>query len=269
MEPRTHDPTPTARHVVGHDQLLRLTGDDPYVRWGVTDPLPAPALVVPGAVALERVGRRRGFWVWPLDDAPDPAGSVRAALRALAGSGELDRPEIESLSIAQPYAAAAAGVVELAAGGDWDWMWTTTPPPVEPGEDSLVELSDTGDAEEIAAMTARHNPRAWAEPGTGRTELWLGLRDEHGALVAVGGMERLDTGVPHLAGILTATHLRGRGLGRLVSAALTRRALDLAPACTLGMYSDNGPARALYLRLGYRTAKAWSSRRLVRAAPAG
>lgn len=253
---------PSPRRVDDHAALLRITGDDPYVRWGVPDPLPAPALFVPGAVAVERHGRRRGYWVWPLDDARDPAAAVGYAVQALVDGGHLERPEVDSLSIAQPYAAAAAGVVDLASGGDWDWMWTTTPPPQEPGEEDLVELSDTADVREISAMIARHNPRAWAQPGTGRTELWLGLRDERGELVVIGGMERLDTGVPHLGGILTASELRGRGLGRMVSAALTRRALEVSSVCTLGMYSDNVPARAVYRRLGYRIAKAWSSRLL-------
>lgn len=258
------EPGPGVRPIRDHAELLRLTDGDPYVRWGVPDPLPSAAFLLPGAVAVERVGQRRGFWVWPFPDAPDPANTLRRALRALAGTGELDRPEIETLSVIQPYASVASDVLPLAGGGDWDWMWTTTAPPVVPGEDALVELSDDADAEEIAQMTARHNPRAWAEPGTGRTEVWLGLRDEAGELVAIGGIERLESGVPHLGGILTATHLRGRGLGRLVSAALTRRALAMSEVCTLGMYSDNDPARALYRRLGYRTAKAWSSRRLVR-----
>lgn len=254
----------TVERIDTHAELRRLTGDDPYVRWGVPDPLPAPALHVAGAVAVERHGRRRGYWVWPLADAPDPAAAVRAAVAALVDTGDLDRPDVAGLSIAQPYLGAVTGVVDLGEGGDWEWMWTVTAPPREPGEEDLVELSDTDDAAEIGRMIAAHNPRAWAEPGSGRTELWLGLRDERGELIAIGGMERLDTGVPHLGGILTATGLRGRGLGRLVSAALTRRALAEGPVCTLGMYSDNIPARAVYRRLGYRTAKAWSSRRLAR-----
>lgn len=250
-----------------HAELLRLTAGDPYVRWGVPDPLPAPALHVAGAVAVERHGRRRGYWVWPLADAPDPAAAVRAAVTALVETGDLDRPDVAGLSIAQPHLGAVTGVVGLAEGGDWDWMWTTQTPEREPGEEHLVELSDSEDAAEMARMIAVHNPRAWAEPGSGRTELWLGLRDERGELIAIGGMERLDTGVAHLGGILTATHVRGRGLGRLVSAALTRRAVAEEGVCTLGMFSDNDPARAVYRRLGYRTARAWSSRRLVRPEP--
>ncbi|MFN2318803.1 MAG: hypothetical protein ABR500_03885, partial [Dermatophilaceae bacterium] len=118
---------PSPRRVDDHAALLRITGDDPYVRWGVPDPLSAPALFVPGAVAVERHGRRRGYWVWPLDDARDPTAAVGYAVQALVDGGHLERPEVDSLSIAQPYATVAAGVVDLASGGDWDWMWTTTP----------------------------------------------------------------------------------------------------------------------------------------------
>lgn len=62
---------------------------------------------------------------------------------------------------------------------------------------------------------------------------------------------------------MTDVALRGRGLGRAVTAGLTRWAIARHGVCTLGMYSDNPPARALYLGLGYRTAYAWHSRRLA------
>ena len=71
-------------------------------------------------------------------------------------------------------------------------------------------------------------------------------------------------GVPHLASIATHPSARGRGLGALVTAALTRRLLDEgAPVVTLGMYADNDVARRMYLRLGFRCDHRWSSRAVV------
>lgn len=56
---------------------------------------------------------------------------------------------------------------------------------------------------------------------------------------------------------------RGQGLGVAVTAGLTRRGIAGSGVCTLGMYSDNDLARRLYTHLGYRTAYAWCSRRLL------
>lgn len=265
-EPR-HAASGTARarthRVADHRELLALSGNDPYVRWGQPDPLPGLVLASGDAVAVERLGRRRGFWVWPLPSAAAPGDALEDMLLSLRDEGHLQRQRTESLSVPQPYAARRAKLFEVGAGGDWDWMWTTRRPAPESGEDRLVELSDRDHADEILALARAHNPRNWTEPGTGRTELWLGLRDDAGELVAVGGMERLDSGVAHLAGIVTSARQRGRGLGRIISATLTRRAIEQDGVCTLGMYSDNVAARVVYTRLGYRTAKAWSSRRLA------
>jgi predicted GNAT family acetyltransferase len=108
-----------------------------------------------------------------------------------------------------------------------------------------------------------NNPRVWTEVGTGRVVRWVGLRAQDGSLLAVGGAELEASGVPHLAGIVTALDQRGQGLGTVVSAALTRWAVAQHGVCTLGMFSDNEPARRLYGRLGYRTARSWHSRTLV------
>jgi ribosomal protein S18 acetylase RimI-like enzyme len=252
------------RRVTAYAELLELTGGDPYVRWGVPDPLAGEVLAVPGAVAVERRGRRHGLVVIPTPG-DDPARGVDRMLAAIAGEGHVERLGLTSLSVPQEWAPLLAARFELDGGGDWDWMWATTTPDRVPGEERLVELDDRADADELIELAA-HSPRGEGEPGTGVSELWLGIRDDRGRLVAAGAMQRLPSGAPHLAGIVVATDLRGRGLGAAVTAGLTRAGLADSGVCTLGMYSDNDPARRVYLRLGYRTAWAWCSRRLVRAA---
>lgn len=252
-----------------HADLLARSGDDPWVRWYLADPFPGEVWVHEDVALVQRLRRRPGFWVAPLDGDPaTEASRVRNALVALRGGGHLERlgagPESVSISVVQEHAAVAHEVLDLADGGDWEWMWCAAPPPRLPQEDRVVVLDDTADADELGDFTRTHNPRVWTEVGTGRVHQWRGLRDDTGALVAIGGAEVGDAGAPHLAGIVTAGSLRGRGHGSIVSAALTRWALEQHGVCTLGMFSDNHAARRVYERLGFRTARAWHSRALVR-----
>lgn len=251
----------TALHEIStHAALLDLTANDPFVRWGVPDPLSGTVLAGAGAVGVERVGRRgRGMWVIPHSDGG--AAGVGEFLSAL-GAGPLAALGCTHLSVPQEYAGVLAQAFDIGPGGDWDWMWTTTLPAPVPHEDSLVVLDDTADAAELTSLAAAHSPTGEGDAGTGRSILWMGLRDAGGQLIASGAMQPLESGIPHLAGIVTHTAHRGRGLGRAVTAGLTRRALGTHGVCTLGMYSDNPSARAVYHGLGYRTAYAWCSRRL-------
>jgi predicted GNAT family acetyltransferase len=87
------------------------------------------------------------------------------------------------------------------------------------------------------------------------------VRDDSGRLVACGVRERSLAGHPILSGITVDPTQRGLGLGLAVTAHLTRRAVEEAGVCTLGMYSHNAVARRVYLGLGYGDVHEWSSRR--------
>ncbi|MEI2776639.1 MAG: GNAT family N-acetyltransferase [Tetrasphaera sp.] len=187
---------------------------------------------------------------------------------ALSGAGVLDGLRLGWITVPRSDFAVVGQRFALRAGGDWDWMWTDGMPAVVPGEERLVALDDTRDAAEITAFAARENPRFEGHPGTGQSASWLGVRDEAGDLVACGAIQRLGSGVAHLAGILSAERVRGQGLGRAISAALTRGAVEREGVCTLGMYADNTVARTLYHSLGYRTDKEWASRLVARMTPA-
>ncbi|WP_131105015.1 GNAT family N-acetyltransferase [Ornithinimicrobium sufpigmenti] len=260
---------------VTYADLRALSHDDPWLRWGLPDPLSGHALVRDGVAVVQRLGHRPGLWVAPLRPSQEPgavpqggglaeeAGRVRSALQHVMDEDLLARWAARSVSVPQEHAEVGHEVLPLSdQGGDWEWMWATTVPDPLPGEESLVLLDDLSDAEELLAFAHQHNPRVWTRIGEGVMTRWVGLRGPDGELLAVGGAETERSGVPHLAGILTATHARGRGLGEMVSAALTRWALEHHGVSTLGMYSDNEVARRLYRRLGYRTARAWHSRQL-------
>jgi predicted GNAT family acetyltransferase len=58
--------------------------------------------------------------------------------------------------------------------------------------------------------------------------------------------------------------VRGRGVGTAISIGLTAHALeDGSGVATLGAYSDNAAALAIYHRLGYRTAHRFRSGAVV------
>ena len=133
-------------------------------------------------------------------------------------------------------------------GQRWYWMLTATSPPAT--DPRVVEVRDAG---EVTALLDREAPDSFARPGTPGVETWLGVR-EAGRLVAVGAVLRQPDGTGHVRGVTVESDSRGRGLGRLLSAALTRRALAGPGVASLGVYVDNEAALRIYRGLGYRVA---------------
>jgi len=136
----------------------------------------------------------------------------------------------------------------------WHWMLTTTAP--APATVDVVEVTS---ADEINALLDEGAPTAHARPGSRGVECWLGVR-EAGTLVAVGALVRQHDRTGHLRAVTVLPDARGRGLGRELSAALTRRALtDGSGVATLGVYTDNDPAVAIYRGLGYDVVHTFTS----------
>ena len=225
-----------------------------------------PAFALGAAVVFVRTGtsRRSGSPRRTGLTAIGPTDDLDRLLRELRASGAVDGFPVDSVSLPQHAAELHTRYFDTTTGGDWEWMWTTTVPRPVPQEDDLVELDDTADRAEITALLERGNPTTHAHPGEGVTELWLGLRDASGGIVACAALHRNAAGHPHLTGITVVPELRGRRIGLAMTAALTRRAVVREGVCTLGMFSDNDAARRLYHGLGYRTAQSWASRHLDR-----
>ncbi|MEJ7757704.1 MAG: GNAT family N-acetyltransferase [Nocardioidaceae bacterium] len=125
----------------------------------------------------------------------------------------------------------------------------------------------TDDLDAVKALLADANPRHHGRPGDPDLRGWAAMRDDRDALLCVGALADIDTGVPHLRSITTTPKARGQGLAAAVSAFLTREALRASPpAVTLGLYSDNATARRLYTRLSYQFSHALLSGPLIRPA---
>ena len=166
--------------------------------------------------------------------------------------------------------------VEL-RGTDWDFRWLDAPPPVQPGEDRVVEVDDAA----VAGLLPFASPTASTLPGAPGVRGWLGVlgpvpapgpgdpQNQNGSstpeitrsgsvdhagdevLLACVADTSAATGVGHLSSIAVHPAARGQGLGRAVTAAMARRMF--ASGCdlvTLGMYADNVAGRALYDGLG-------------------
>ncbi len=197
---------------------------------------------VPGTAAL---GTTSGLATL-LDDA-----EVRAWV---AGEGK------RHLSVPRGSIGVVAERLELGTrGGDWDWLWTRDAPPAVAGEEHVRPL-DPARREDVVRFLDDHSPRTHGQPFARPDQHWVGVHGPEGVLVAVGCSEPSEGGTPTLAGIAVATDRRGEGWGAAVTAHLTRLAVEATGACALGMFADNGTARRLYHRLGFRTGMEWTSR---------
>ncbi len=127
--------------------------------------------------------------------------------------------------------------------------------PTEP----TPQVVEVGGRDDLVALLDAGNPGSFARPDSPGVEAWLGVVEDD-RLVAAGALNRQHDGTGQLRGITVLPTEERRGLGRLVSTALTRRALAGASGtASLGVYTDNAPAIHLYERLGYRTVHTFRS----------
>ena len=220
-------------------ELLLATDHDPYVRGTLRRPM-VSGWTGHGAVA------------WRATDAEErvPYFMTHGAPAQVALLVEELLPE---LSDQTPITLPRGTVPLLPAwvaldGADWDFRWLGEPPPLQEGEDEVVEV----DGAEVGALLALASPTASALPGDPAVRRWVGVRGPDG-LRACAADTSAATGVGHLSSIAVHPGVRGGGLGRAVTAALSRRMFaDGCDVVTLGMYASNTAGRALYDRLGMR-----------------
>lgn len=133
-------------------------------------------------------------------------------------------------------------------GTDWDFRWLAQAPEQQPGEERVQQVDDQA---AIAALLQASSPTASALPGDGDVHRWVGVAGGNG-LLACAADTSTSPSVGHLKSIAVHPDARGQGLGKAVTARLSR---DLfAQGCdvvSLGMYATNTAGRALYDALGF------------------
>jgi GNAT superfamily N-acetyltransferase len=235
------------------DELFATTSD-PFVRHQV-DPATATRAWVRGDAVVISGGRARPGEV--------PVGPVYTCLGPVAGLAALMR---HVAAVARP-AWRVTNVTESdphvppqwhrPAPHRWHWMLTSKLPDAH--APTGIDVDDVTDPDEINRVLDLANADSHARPGTAGVEAWLGARRD-GALLGVGALMRLPDGTGHLRGVGVLPTARGLGVGTAISVALTRRGLaNGSTVCTLGVYTDNAIAIAMYRRLGYDVVHTFTS----------
>lgn len=258
---------------VDRDELLRLSGHDPFVRFATSNEIVAVA----SACGWACVGPwRPGSAHWGGAAVVAPQSPPEAETQALAAILEAadGHADLEWFSTYDERSLTLPTRFSRTGSGRWSFMWTeqAQASPARPDARQgirLSELDDRADAARLEAFGRAHGSQPYLGfPGRGLAPLWLGLVDAADEVVAIGALHELASGMPHLAGILVRPDLRGQGLGQWLTEALTARAVQEAGVATLSVFSDNARAIALYERLGYATAHRFHTRELAPAEPA-
>ncbi len=221
-------------------EVLVATGHDPFARGSLRRPL-LRGWVGEGATA----------WIGVDAEERTPylsALGAPAAVAALLAELLPELPPRQRITVPRGTAVHFPAWVGM-EGTDWDFRWLAAPPPLQPGEERVEPVED--DLAVKALLTAA-SPTASAQPGDEGVRRWVGVRDESGALLACAADTSGATGVGHLSSIAVAPQTRGQGLGKAVTAALTRQLFeDGKDLVTLGMYASNDAGRALYDALDF------------------
>lgn len=230
---------------------LALVSELPFVRHQI-DPAATLRAWVSGRAAVVESSRVRPGQEGapPVLTCLGPSEDLVPLMAMLAGAGE--RPA--RLTVEDASYAHVPEAWSYPRHGHWHWMLTT-----QPCAAPTVPVEEVADPAEVDAVLDVANPGSFARPGTPGVECWLGIR-QAGRLVATGALTREHDGTGHLRGVSVLPTHTGRGLGRALSAALTRRAqAGASGVATLGVYVDNAPAVAIYRRLGYAVVHTFSS----------
>lgn len=232
---------------------LTAVVDDPFLHHHV-DPTRAGARAwVHGRAAVVDGASGRHGWRGPAFSCVGPAADLGPLMAALADRGEAPvRVSVDHTS-ASDLPNAWQPVERL----DWHWMWTATVPE-QPTRDgvAVTELAEDDPAERAAveAVLDAGYADSFARPGVPGAEAWLGVT-HRGDLAGVGVLIRQPSGAGLIRAVTVLPDHRGHGLARVLSAALTRRAVaGGSGTATLGVYTTNAPAVRVYERLGFRTA---------------
>ncbi|WP_420114258.1 GNAT family N-acetyltransferase [Pseudactinotalea sp.] len=147
----------------------------------------------------------------------------------------------------------------LSSRARWEWMVTHEASQVRPGEAQVREVDLAAELDALTALQRRALPHTYTSldrPGY----RWFGWYDPEGELRSMAGAGDWVHEV-HLGSVATDEGWRGRGVGAALTAAVTRQGLTATGQVSLGVYTENTRAIALYERLGFTIAYSADSRR--------
>lgn len=220
-------------------EILVATGHDPYARSSLRRPaargwLAGRAVAWMGVDAEERVSYLNTL---------GPPAEVGALLADLLP----ELPPGQRLTVPRGTPAQLPAWVSM-DGTDWDFRWLGAPPPPQPGEEDVEPVKDDT---EISALLTASSPTASALPGDPAVRRWVGIREGE-RLIACAADTSAATRVGHLSSIAVHPDARGRRLGSVVTAALSRQLFEEGcDVVALGMYADNAFGRRMYDELGF------------------
>ncbi|MEU8828185.1 GNAT family N-acetyltransferase [Streptomyces sp. NPDC048636] len=226
------------------EQGLEQRPGSALLRFGAARQRPADRISWSGDGAAAWLDDTRGH-VWSVGE---PVAAAALVLRA--AQGHPDR--VREFTGPRGTDTLVARHLPMADVVEWVFRWTQDEPPVQRGEERVVELGERHH-DELLAFLNEHSPAHSTGPGSAGVSLWAGIRDDDGRLVACGALSSLrDSGAPLMASVATDAQMRGQGLGAALTSWLTRYAVRRHGYCTLWQLADNAPAARLYDRLGYR-----------------
>lgn len=239
------------------DDLVDASDGDVYARVAVLNGTAGDhAWTADGAVVWTSMHRGRPSFV-----GVGPAAAVGAVVGAVAEQV----PAAERASLPRGWTDALPSTLSASELSHWDWMWTDTAPPPTRGADQVRWLGPADD-DAVRALLREVSPGASTWPGDDRSRRWAGVVDQTGRLVACLADTSRGPSVGNLSSVAVAHDARRNGYGRaVVSWAARQYFAEGAQLVTLGMYSDNDAARAMYQRLGFRCEHAFTGAALARA----
>lgn len=210
------------------DPFLRLRVDDEHVRECVIDG---------DHVAFLRTGRKsQETWITALGE--DPARIV-ALIESLRGRG------FDGVTVYDHVFEHLPADLRGPDPGHWS-LWELVG---QVDQVTRAVLLDPDDARIDPLL--EHSTSAYIHAGDPKVIEWRGILDGD-RLAAVGAWTLSVGGAAHLVSICTDPDYRGRGLGRAVTAGLTRAALERGVAgVNLEMYAGNEAAAHAYRSVGY------------------
>lgn len=209
---------PLARFAVGDGHVRRMSID--HSIFSAVDPAASPALAARDLAALAAPGERLVFVGAP---PVVPDGVVEL------GRGEALQMVLDDVVRLRTVAHAVGAATSLE-----------------------VRALTTADAAEMVALVdhARPGPFLLRTIELGN---YFGVRDEHGALVAMAGERLRPPGFVEISAVSVHESQRRRGLASLVVAAVAEAALVRGDAPFLHVVTSNVAAIPVYERLGFRT----------------